>query len=97
MYAGQIVEEAPVRELFRSPKHPYTRGLLDSIPKKGISKDQALPTIDGMVPDISSFASHCRFAERCKYAQDKCFQDAPKLEHETDRSYACFYPLTENR
>ena len=70
MYAGKIVEEAPVETLFANPSHPYTQGLIASVPKLG-SGVKVLPSIPGSVPDLSSMPTGCRFAPRCKYAKDK--------------------------
>ena len=70
MYAGEIVEEAPIDELFNAPQHPYTKGLIASVPKLG-SGVKVLPSIPGSVPDLSSLPSGCRFAPRCKYATEK--------------------------
>ena len=71
MYAGEIVESAPVEELFANPKHPYTKGLLASIPGRTATGDR-LPTIEGEVPTPSAPAEHCRFAPRCPAAFDGC-------------------------
>ena len=73
MYAGEIVEEAPIDELFNAPQHPYTKGLIASVPKLG-SGVKVLPSIPGSVPDLSSLPSGCRFAPRCKYATEKCWR-----------------------
>lgn len=78
MYAGKIVEEAPVEELFANPQHPYTQGLIASVPKLG-SGVKVLPSIPGSVPDLSAMPTGCRFAPRCKYATDKCRQQEPEL------------------
>lgn len=78
MYAGKIVEEAPVEKLFNSPAHPYTQGLIASVPKLG-SGVKVLPSIPGSVPDLASMPKGCRFAPRCKYATDKCREEEPKL------------------
>lgn len=78
MYAGQIVETAPVEILYANPAHPYTNGLIASVPKLG-SKVKTLPSIPGSVPDLSSMPGGCRFAPRCKYATDKCGEEEPKL------------------
>lgn len=79
MYAGRIVEEAPVIELFSDPKHPYTRGLIASVPKLG-SGVTALPSIPGNVPDLSLMPAGCKFAPRCKFALDICYRKEPELE-----------------
>lgn len=78
MYAGKIVEEAPVGILFNNPTHPYTQGLIASVPKLG-SGVKVLPSIPGSVPDLSSMPEGCRFAPRCKYATDKCRTQEPPL------------------
>ena len=78
MYAGKIVEEAPVKILFGNPTHPYTQGLIASVPKLG-SGVKVLPSIPGSVPDLSSMPKGCRFAPRCKYATDKCREQEPEL------------------
>ena len=79
MYAGKIVEEAPVQQLFASPTHPYTQGLIASVPKLGAGV-KVLPSIPGSVPDLASMPTGCRFAPRCKYATDKCRAQEPELK-----------------
>lgn len=78
MYAGKIVEEAPVEVLFANPSHPYTQGLIASVPKLG-SGVKVLPSIPGSVPDLASMPEGCRFAPRCKYATEKCRTQEPNL------------------
>ena len=78
MYAGKIVEEAPVEILFANPTHPYTQGLIASVPKLG-SGVKVLPSIPGSVPDLSAMPKGCRFAPRCKYDTEKCHQEQPEL------------------
>ena len=80
MYTGRVVEEAPVRELFRTPKHPYTQGLLRSIPKPfvpGAERPDRLPTIVGTVPDLLELPVGCKFAPRCPDVMDRCITDEP--------------------
>jgi peptide/nickel transport system ATP-binding protein len=81
MYAGKVVEEAPVRELFAHPRHPYTQGLIRSIPR--IDLDAAhkvrLEAIPGTVPKLIDPAEGCRFAARCKHARAECRQATPPL------------------
>jgi peptide/nickel transport system ATP-binding protein len=79
MYAGRIVEEAPVGELFSQPRHPYTIGLLDSVPRPVLAgeKTERLKTIDGTVPDLRSLPSGCSFQERCAWRFEKCSQAVP--------------------
>ena len=76
MYAGEIVEEAPVEVLFNNPTHPYTEGLIASVPKLG-SGVKVLPSIPGSVPDLSMLPKGCRFAPRCKYATERCHNEEP--------------------
>jgi len=76
MYAGQIAEEAPLREVFYNPRHPYTEGLLRSVPKlteEGIAR-RRLETIEGSVPNLLRLPEGCRFAPRCAYVIDQCTQ-----------------------
>ena len=83
MYAGRKVEEAPATELFARPRHPYTRGLLDSVPKLGASRRggaSRLTEIAGTVPSLAEAIVGCAFAPRCAYATDRCRSDAPPLE-----------------
>jgi peptide/nickel transport system ATP-binding protein len=78
MYAGEIVERAPVDELFASPQHPYTVGLLGSIPRLDHHAEH-LATIEGMVPNMTSPPSACRFAARCPFVADACLAAPPPL------------------
>jgi len=81
MYAGQIVEKGPVREIFKNPQHPYTKGLLASIPKMGENgKSQSLYNIKGMVPNATEFPPGCHFNPRCELVTEKCKSESPKLE-----------------
>jgi len=101
MYAGEIVEKAPVEQLFADPKHPYTRGLLDAIPGTHTGSDR-LHAIEGDVPTPNEAAAHCRFAPRCPEAFADCDAVHPELvapaEGDTDRSVACLlYPEDRSR
>ena len=78
MDAGQMIEEAPVKELFAAPAHPYTKGLIASVPKLG-SGVKVLPSIPGSVPDLSSLPEGCRFAPRCAFATERCRKEKPDL------------------
>ncbi|GAB1258793.1 ABC transporter ATP-binding protein [Aurantivibrio plasticivorans] len=80
MYAGCIVEEAPVRDLFKAPKHPYTRGLLNSIPILETESKSELQTIPGMVPSLRDLPSGCRFRTRCEFATSACSETEPQIE-----------------
>lgn len=97
MYLGQIVEEATVKEIFTNPKHPYTWGLIQSIPRLDGDKAKPLYTIEGMVPLLNQIPQGCRFAERCPYAQERCRQEMPQLETVSDtQKVRCFRYGTEN-
>ena len=78
MYAGKVVEEAPVRTLFHTPRHPYTEGLLRSIPRLD-ERRESLPVIEGMVPNLLDLPSGCRFHPRCPRAERRCREEAPAL------------------
>ena len=91
MYAGQIVEMAPARELLRRPLHPYTRALMNSVPKLHGENDR-LSAIPGNVPRIGNFPSGCRFYPRCPSARPECKDTAPELvEVEPGRWTRCLY------
>jgi oligopeptide/dipeptide ABC transporter ATP-binding protein len=83
MYAGEIVEEAPASELFANPQHPYTQGLLSSIPSAAGDRKH-LYTIPGRVPDPRALPPACLFAPRCPYAISRCWHDHPGLEPASD-------------
>jgi oligopeptide/dipeptide ABC transporter ATP-binding protein len=78
MYAGQVVEEAPVEELFARPRHPYTAGLLAAIPQRGVEGER-LASIPGVVPPPTQMPSGCRFHPRCPYAVDACTSTTVEL------------------
>ncbi|WP_020614848.1 oligopeptide/dipeptide ABC transporter ATP-binding protein [Paenibacillus daejeonensis] len=79
MYAGQVVEEGDVYEIYRSPKHPYTKGLMNSTPKIEEVR-RKLESIPGTVPVLSNMPSGCRFHPRCPVARDKCRAEAPQMK-----------------
>ncbi len=79
MYAGQIVETADVKSLFSHPRHPYTAGLMRSIPRIDGDRAAALQAVDGMVPPLHDFPSGCRFAPRCGLTDDRCRSIMPEL------------------
>lgn len=93
MYAGRVVEQGPVDELIRAPRHPYTRGLLDSLPR-GRSAGGRLKPIPGNAPNLSSLPSGCTFSPRCSHASSQC-QKVPPLKSSSTGggSYRCFNPL----
>ncbi len=83
MYAGNIIEHAPTEKIFANPRHPYTQGLLDSLPK--IHEDQEeLQTIEGSVPSPYNMPAGCRFASRCTHQQPICHQQQPELIEQND-------------
>lgn len=90
MYAGQVIEEAPVREIFNNPKHPYTQGLIKSVPDMRYKKD-SLYSIPGSVPKPGSIRQGCRFAPRCEYAMETCTKSNPEL-YQTGKNHKarCF-------
>jgi peptide/nickel transport system ATP-binding protein len=78
MYAGEIVEQAPVAALFELPQHPYTVGLLGAIPRLD-QRAERLATIEGMVPNMTTLPTACRFAPRCPFADDRCRSERPPV------------------
>jgi peptide/nickel transport system ATP-binding protein len=100
MYAGRVVERRPVVDLFETPRHPYTHGLLRSIPRRGTGHKALLPTIEGTVPSLLDPPSGCRFASRCQHrstlrpdAQRRCDEVDPPLAGDGDGWVACHFPL----
>ena len=91
MYMGRVVEYAPVHEIFHNPKHPYTIGLLNSVPVLGRKDDKKLVPITGMVPSPMDQISGCAFADRCPQAMEICWQQSPEFkEHGPGHSAACW-------
>lgn len=84
MYAGQIIEKAPVKELFSNPAHPYTRALLNTIPDIN-DADKKLVSIPGMVPENYDDIKGCRFADRCKYCREECHR--PQEDYEVSEGH----------
>ena len=99
MYAGRKVEEAPARQLFARPRHPYTQGLLGAVPKLGSSltgDEQRLAEIPGLVPSLKNRIQGCVFASRCPRATDICRQAAPKLQDKAPGHWvACHHAAWE--
>jgi oligopeptide transport system ATP-binding protein len=92
MYSGFIVEEAKVNALYAKPYHPYTLGLLRSIPRLDLGRQKRLVPIEGLPPDLLEPPRHCPFAPRCAFAKEKCWQENPPLETiEEGRRVACWY------
>ena len=93
MYGGQIVEESPVKELYADPQHPYTKGLLDSLPRAD-QKGEELNSIEGQPPSMYKAPTSCSFAPRCSYAFDRCWKELPTLRVVAPgRKSACFYDM----
>ena len=98
MYGGIIVEEGTVKEIFYTPKHPYTKALLKSIPHPEHAKGEKLIGIDGAPPSLYHLTKGCPFAERCGSATDKCKESMPEFEYYSDTHKAkCFYKMTEGK
>jgi len=94
MYAGQIVEEASIQEIFKTPKHPYTQGLIKSVPDMRYKKD-SLYSIPGTVPKPGTIKNGCRFAARCEFAMERCLQETPPLYEATEHHRARCFLLEE--
>jgi oligopeptide/dipeptide ABC transporter ATP-binding protein len=90
MYAGRIVERGPVADIFRSPQHPYTEALLQSIPLLGMRYSTPLKAIRGMVPSPLDWPAGCRFAPRCDYVFDRCATEDPVLLQVGAQESACW-------
>lgn len=91
MYAGQIVESASLDQLYANPRHPYTLGLLQSIPRLDEAQKAALKPVDGMPPDLTDYPPGCPFAARCPYVIDRCHTEDPTLEAVGDNhAVACW-------
>ena len=95
MYCGEVIERADIQTLFEHPQHPYSRGLLDSIPKLRDEKLAELPIIPGMVPDLLHLPPGCRFADRCSRVSDECRMARPQTDADvmSKNDVACFHPL----
>lgn len=89
MYAGRVVEQGKAAAIFDSPAHPYTQGLIDSMPRLSSKPKSRLPTIAGRVPSSFDFPVHCRFADRCPYAASQCRRQKPPLLTLDDRQVRC--------
>ena len=93
MYAGRIVERGCLAEIFSDPKHPYTEGLLASVPRLDKPKGARLVPIEGMPPDLSGLPPGCAFHDRCAYVRDRCLADVPPLlpvGGDSEREAACW-------
>ncbi len=91
MYGGQVVEQASVEKLFAEPQHPYTKGLLHSMPRLTSAPKSVLPTIEGIVPSLANMPRGCRFENRCPHAVDQCRETMPPIEQTaSDHQVRCF-------
>ena len=95
MYAGRVAEKASVSELYKSPKHPYTNGLLGSLPRFDTKRKSTLSTIPGMVPSLSHMPEGCRFQNRCPKASDKCTTQ-PELKAVSEQQLIACHHWQEN-
>lgn len=94
MYCGKIVEEGTVEDVFKNPLHPYTKGLMESVPELTGPRVDKLGTIPGVVPNPLELPLGCNFVTRCSFATEKCRQEAPELEmHSNGNSVSCWNPL----
>ncbi len=96
MYAGEIVEQGPVKQIFEDPQHPYTLGLLSAIPRIGETREE-LPTIMGSVPPVTEMVAGCRFSPRCPFAHEQCSETPPRQSHGSGHHSRCWYTPLEQR
>ncbi|HEY3312810.1 MAG TPA: ABC transporter ATP-binding protein, partial [Anaerolineales bacterium] len=98
MYGGYIIEESEVKELYANPSHPYTLGLLGSLPRIDETDRQRLFSIEGMPPTLYSKPNACPFAPRCKWSMERCWKENPELETVgPDHRVACFVDVKTGR
>jgi oligopeptide transport system ATP-binding protein len=97
MYGGQIVEQATVNQLYQNPRHPYTIGLLNSLPRLDGDRAPKLQAIEGVPPDLINYPKGCPFAPRCAFAIDHCLEEDPILESvEPQHNVACWVKPERN-
>jgi oligopeptide transport system ATP-binding protein len=95
MYSGYIIEEASVDDLYAHPRHPYTLGLLRSIPRLDLGRQKRLIPIEGLPPDLLELPNQCPFAPRCAFSVEKCWQENPPLEEvRPDHRSACWVDIS---
>jgi peptide/nickel transport system ATP-binding protein len=94
MYAGKVAEATTTLRLFANPRHPYTEALFQALPEKAAESSERLYSIPGMPPDLTSPPPGCRFAPRCRYAQDRCRDAEPDLEEGSfGHAFRCYFPV----
>jgi peptide/nickel transport system ATP-binding protein len=94
MYAGKIAESTTTTRLFTNPRHPYTEALFEALPEKAADSSRRLYNIPGMPPDLTNPPTGCRFAPRCRYAQETCRADEPELKGDSwEHVFRCFFPV----
>jgi oligopeptide transport system ATP-binding protein len=95
MYSGFIIEESPVDDIYANPRHPYTLGLLRSIPRLDLGRQKRLIPIEGLPPDLLELPNQCPFAPRCAFSVEKCWQENPPLEPVgPDHRAACWVDIS---
>ncbi len=94
MYAGRVVEQAPVEELFQRPAHPYTRGLFDSLPRRRAGRE--LTPIPGSVPSLLRLPTGCAFQDRCRFSDQDCRRQPPWRELRPGHAVRCWRPLEDH-
>jgi oligopeptide transport system ATP-binding protein len=98
MYGGYFIEEAQVKELYANPQHPYTMGLLGSLPRLDLDQKKRLVSIDGLPPTLMEKPQYCPFAPRCKFAIERCWNENPVLETlAPDHRVACWVDIKTGR
>ena len=98
MYAGRIVERGPARAIYATPRHPYTLGLLNSVPRLDSDQKQKLVPIEGQPPDLGSLGDGCSFYPRCSFRDDGCLESIPQLVEVGPAQWAaCFKHETVTR
>ncbi len=91
MYAGKVMEIAKTDDIFDKPYHPYTKGLLESVPALDGERGVPLKSIKGTIPSLHQVPKGCRFAPRCQFADETCFTQEPPLENINGRQVACWH------
>ncbi len=97
MYAGRLVESGPTAAIYAGPRHPYTRGLLGSVPRLDMPRQRKLSVIEGLPPNLARLPKGCYFRPRCKYAKPLCAEGVPALEKMDDDHYAACFRSKELR